>query len=68
MNDTTQNERTGIDILGLLLFGVGAFASTLLVQALREGSASGETSNQIEAMGHALLWAGGAVPVFMLSL
>ena len=68
MNDTHQNDRTLSDVFGLVLFAAGAFGSTLLVLALTDDPVSGQASTGTAAMGHALLWAGGAIPVIMMSL
>ena len=68
MNDTQQNNRTWSDAFGLVLFGVGALASSLLVLAMVQDPMTGQASTKTAAMGHARLGAGGAGPASVMSL
>ena len=66
MNDHHENDRTWSDALGLALFFAGALACVLLTQALWDEPGSAEGAGGTKAMGHALLWAGGATPTFLV--
>ena len=70
MIDNTQpeNDRFWTDACGLLLFAAGATSSSLLALALTDGPGAAGAATGTAAMGHGLLWIGGAIPVGLMSL
>ena len=67
-NTQPQNDRFWTDdAFGLLLFAVGATSSSLLALALTDGPGGAGAATGTAAMGHGLLWIGGAIPVGLMS-
>ena len=70
MIDNTQpeNDRFWMDAFGLALFSVGAILSSLLALALTDGPGEAGAATGTAAMGHGLLWIGGAIPVGLIGI